>query len=293
MQWQLRRWYPTDAVEDELDEVVDAALVAGVGFAGESVGDDHATGHSAVTHKACESCEGAGFHLEVGDLPAFIAEALDALVLVGVSEGKAYLAPLWTKESSAGDGDASHHLFAGDAVDEFGVGIDDVGGTEEGIPVEMFLEGFLEGEVTDFVAAGIEVEQAVEADALAGGDVGADGILGLQSSTGADSHEVEDAEIVLDGAGLEINVGEGVDLVEDDIDVVASDTSGNNGDALTVVPARYGVEFAALDVAFHAVEMGGHGLYSSGVSDEDDLVCQLFRTDVKVEYSAVFIDNEL
>ena len=64
-------------------------------------------------------------------------------------------------------GDAAHHFFTSHALDKFGVGVDDVGGAEEWIPVEVFLEGFLEGEVADVVATGVEVQQAVEAYALA------------------------------------------------------------------------------------------------------------------------------
>ena len=52
-------------------------------------------------------------------------------------------------------------------------------------------------------------------------------------------------------------------------------------------------EFAARDVAFLGVEMGCHYGDTPRVAHEDDLVCQLFRFYVKMEYAPVFVDDKL
>ena len=72
-----------DTFEDKLDEFVDRTFVASIGFTCKAIGNHHATCHGTVSHETCETCEGTTFHLEVGNLPTFVAEALDALVLVG------------------------------------------------------------------------------------------------------------------------------------------------------------------------------------------------------------------
>lgn len=40
-----------DSVKNQLDEVVDCALITRVGFLGTAVGDNHAAGHSLVTQQ--------------------------------------------------------------------------------------------------------------------------------------------------------------------------------------------------------------------------------------------------
>ena len=68
----------SDALEDGGYEVADAALVVGVGFGVEAVGNDGADGHAAVAHEFAEALEGRALHLVVGDATAFVLEGFDA-----------------------------------------------------------------------------------------------------------------------------------------------------------------------------------------------------------------------
>lgn len=156
---------------------------------------------------------------------ALVFELLNLLVLSRVGQGDAEFASLRTEETSCGDGDATHHVLAGDALDEFGIGIDDVGGggAEVARPSHVVQEGAFHGEVAHGVSPCVEVEQAVEADGLGRADEGAYGCVGLEAAARADAHHLELAELGLHFARLEVYVGQGVELVHHDVDVVASD----------------------------------------------------------------------
>ena len=124
---------------------------------------------------------------------------------------------------------------------------------------------------------GVEVEHAIEADGALGRHVGADGSEGLQAATGADADEREPPRLRLHLASSEIDVGEGVQLVEYDVDIIRADTVRQGGDALSPVGAGDGVELAVRHVAFPRVEMGGHGVDPRGVAHQHHAIRQLLR----------------
>ena len=94
------------------------------------------------------------------------------------------------------------------------------------------------------------------------------------------------------GTGRIIDIGQCVELVHDDVDVVASDAVTLAGDTFSFVHASYGVKLAALHFTVDGVEMSCYGIYSCWVADEDDAVGQLFGTEVQVEARSVAIDDE-
>ena len=81
-------------------------------------------------------------------------------------------------------------------------------------------------------------------------------------------------------AGLEVDIGQGVDLVHDDVAVVGSDTGGDTGDTFTLITAGDGVELTRLYVALYTtfVKEGCYHVNTVLVTHEDDLVGQEFRT---------------
>ena len=81
----------------------------------------------------------------------------------------------------------------------------------------------LHGEVAHLVAAGIEVEQAIEAHRLCRADKGAHGGVGLQAATGADAHHLQLAQLVLLVTGCEIDIRKSIDFIDYYIDIVATD----------------------------------------------------------------------
>ena len=138
-------------------------------------------------------------------------------------------------------------------------------------------------EVADAVAVGIVVEQTVEAYALDAGYVGAEGGVGLETSACAYTYEGELTECGVVLAGLEIDVGKSIELVDNDINVVTAYTCGEDGDAFAVVCACNGVELAGTDFVFATFEVGRYGIDAPWVAYENDLVCKMFWLQMEVE----------
>ena len=84
-------------------------------------------------------------------------------------------------------------------------------------------------------------------------------------------------------AGIEVDVGKGVEFGHDDVDVVATDARGEDRDTLALIGARDAMELAAADLAFLFGEMGSHSAYSARIAHKDDAVGKLFGTQMQVE----------
>ena len=284
----------SDAFEHVLDEGVDAAFVVGVGVVGSAVGNDHAARHGLVPHEARQPRQCTAFHFEVGDAHAAVGEALNFLVGVRVGQGQTQLSALRTEEAAAGHRYAVHHVGAGNACYEFGVGIHHVGVRYALVaaPLHVLHEGLLKGEVAHGVAASVEVEQPVEADALDAGHPSAHGRVGLQTATGAYAHQFQLAQRGAHGAGVEVDVGQGVEFVHHDVNVVAAYARRHHGDAFALVGACDGAKLAALHCAFAFAEVRGHKVYAAGVAHKNHLVGQLLGQHVQVKDAAVGVDDE-
>ena len=91
---------------------------------------------------------------------------------------------------------------------------------------------------------------------------------------------------------LEVDVGECIQLVHHDVDVVATDARAEDCDAFALIRACDGMELATLYLAFLAVEVCGNSRYSPWVAHKDDAVGKLFGLDVKMKDAAIFIDDK-
>ena len=101
------------------------------------------------------------------------------------------------------------------------------------------------------------------------------------------------AAVLLFGkAGLEVDVGKGVEFGHHDVDVVGTDAVGESGDALAAAGAGDGVELAGLFVEFDAVEMLGDGAYAARVAHHYDDVGEVFGQDMEMEHGPVIVDDE-
>lgn len=99
--------------------------------------------------------------------------------------------------------------------------------------------------------------------------------------------------LLLWGTRGEIDIDEGVELSEDDVDVVGTDARREDGYAFALVGAGGTDELTVGVFALDGVEEGlDHG-DASGVSYEDDFVGELSGLYVKVEDGAVGVDDEL
>ena len=96
----------------------------------------------------------------------------------------------------------------------------------------------------------------------------------------------------LDLAGLEIDVGESIQLGHYDIDVVAADSVGKGGDTLAVVGTGSESEFAGLALDFDGVEKGFEHFHTPGISEHHHDVGKVLRPHVDVECRTIGIDDE-
>lgn len=87
----------------------------------------------------------------------------------------------------------------------------------------------------------------------------------MQSAARPDTDKVKATQPGLDGTCREVYVGQGIQLIDNDVDVVTSDTRREDGEALALVRAGDGVKFATLYFAFTRVEVRGNGRYAPGV----------------------------
>ena len=116
--------------------------------------------------------------------------------------------------------------------------------------------------------------------------------LGLQPATSAYAHHLQLTELGLLRAAIEVDIGKGVELVDHNVDVVASDTRREHGDALALVYSGDGMKLTAGDVALDKVEVCSYRGHAAWVAYENHLGGQLLGTYMKMEYGAVFIDDE-
>ena len=74
---------------------------------------------------------------------------------------------------------------------------------------------------------------------------------------------------------LEVDISEGIELVEDNVDVVRTDAVAHHADPLTSIESRDRVELSARDIALDAVEATGYHIDTGRVTDEEDSVGEL------------------
>ena len=95
------------------------------------------------------------------------------------------------------------------------------------------------------------------------------------------------------GAGSEVDVLQRIQLVNHDVNIIASYTGALHGDSLALICTGDGVEFAAGNLAFLSLEVRCYEGYSAWVAYEDYFIRHLLRAQMKVEATSIFIDDEL
>ena len=101
--------------------------------------------------------------------------------------------------------------------------------------------------------------------------------MGLQTAAGADAHKRQRAVRGLLGPQLEVDVGQCVEFVHHNVDVVAADARRQHRHALLAIGARHRVELAAALLAFHLGEVARNRSHPPRVAHEYHLVGQLLR----------------
>ena len=114
----------------------------------------------------------------------------------------------------------------------------------------------------------------------------------VQGAGSADAQDVQGLVHGLDFAGLEVHVGQGVQLGHDDVDIVRADAMGQRGDALAVALAGDGNEFTGFVTEFYVCEVFSDHVHAGRIADHDDVICQFFGFQMDVKHGTVAIDDE-
>ena len=93
--------------------------------------------------------------------------------------------------------------------------------------------------------------------------------------------------------GLEIDIGQGVQLGEHNVDVVGAHPRGNHRDTLALVGARVGDELAVLLAHLHRVQHTGYHRHTAGIAHQNDIVGQFLRVQVEMVNRAVGLQRQL
>ena len=94
------------------------------------------------------------------------------------------------------------------------------------------------------------------------------------------------------GAGSEVDVLQRIQLVDHDVNIIASYTGALHGDSLSFICSGDGVEFAALNLALLGLKVRCYEGYSAWVAHEDYFIRHLLRAQMKVEATSILIDDE-
>jgi len=244
-----------------------------------------------VAQEFAEAINAGRFHLEVGDTVGAIGKVGEPVDEFGLGEAEAQDAALRAIKAGTGDGDTL--VEAGSEMpQQGGAGTADIGLRQP--VVELGLRGEAMEELA-FVFAGVmavEIEEVVDAEAMGGGYEAIDGDIFLQGATGADTDNRERGEGFFDGAGRKVDIGEGIEFVEYNIDIIGADAGGYDGDAFFADAAGVGDEFAVMGTVFDGVEMTADAVDPVGIADGEDGGCEFFGTEVEMIDGAAAIDNE-
>ena len=90
---------------------------------------------------------------------------------------------------------------------------------------------------------------------------------------------------------LEVNVGQGVHLIHNDIDVVTANTCALYSDMLSFICTCDGFELSAFYFTLLGLKMRGNKCNSARVANENNLVSELFWLNVQMENATIWVNN--
>ena len=183
-------------------------------------------------------------------------------------------AALGSVEAWGSGGDAVVHV-GGYLVEQQWTACHAVGVSQPLVELHVLQEGFLHRcpLSTARCPLFVVVHQSVEADGVGRCHVAATVDVGLQRAAGADAHQLEVAVAVCCPLST-VHSQCGIELGQDDVDVVAPHAGAEGGESGAVVAAGEGVDFAVVRLVFDALEDVLEHVDPLGVTNEQHLVGQ-------------------
>ena len=119
-----------------------------------------------MTEQQRKTSKRRAFHLEVVDTQSFILKCLNLCIKFRIGERSTEFSALRAIESATGNGNSSHHIIGSNLFQQLLIIIYAVWISYLVYPLHLALEFSLCLEVTDLIAAGIEIDESVETDTL-------------------------------------------------------------------------------------------------------------------------------
>ena len=233
----------------------------------------------------CESCNARTLHLVIGDALSFVAEIGYFLIDIFHSEPHTQYASLWTVETIRCDSTTAHHIIAGDTLHQFRVRCHHIRNGSLGGITNKINECLLKTHIGYLISIFVESQYTVPTDRFLAHKECTKRNIFLHTSASTHAHDVEHTRSLFLCAGSEINIRQRIYLVHDDVAVVRTDTCGYTGDAFTLKAPCYRMELTRLYIAFDGtlVKEGCHKIHSTLVTNQDNLICQMFWLDMQME----------
>ena len=116
--------------------------------------------------------------------------------------------------------------------------------------------------------------------------------IGLQGAGSAYPDNIELGKLRFYGSGLKVDIYQGIELVEHDIDIIGTNTGGDNRKAGFAEVTGMGNEFAVVAFMFYAVEVFTYGGHAVGIAHGNNGGGELFGAEVEMVNGPPFIDNQ-
>ena len=170
--------------------------------------------------------------------------------------------------------------------------VDDIGLSKKRVPARELLKRVLKIKVGDGISASIVIQHSVEADGSLREQPRADRQIRLEGARGANSHDLERFMLGFGRTSVEIDVDQRVKLSHDNVNIVRANASRQHSNALAGERASSTDKFPVGVFGFDSVKKRLDDSHPPRISNKNDLVGQLPRLNVEVEYGAVGVNNE-
>ena len=141
----------------------------------------------------------------------------------------------------------------------------------------MLDKSFFERMVANRFIVCIKPQYPVAADAFFRDDKRIYRNVGLYRTGSTDTDDIQGTADRFYFFGFQIDMGQSIQFVDNDIDIIRTDTGGNHGKPVTPVTAGDGVKFAVTFFQLDLLKMGGDGFHPSRVTDQNDIVGKVLR----------------
>ena len=147
----------------------------------------------------------------------------------------------------------------------------------------LLYESIAHGYLIHFFVLFIKVKKTVQADGISRSYVVVFHFnIGLERTTGADADKVQTAMGFFGHSRLQVDIGEGVEFVHHDINVVGTHARREHSDTFAVEIAGTGDEFTVLTFHLNLVEKRGNHFDTTRVANHDDVIGQLIGMQIQM-----------